>query len=282
MHSSPDEERVRRIYWTEQMESAYAFMVTVAKYPVDECGEAMAFLPEVAQEAKIEAAFATTKVGKDRERLFFLREGLIPNFLGAAQEMNSKGWILKVEEAYRSRTIQKELGLARRTFDVILERVLWENKGETPSPEMMFRRLSALIATNAKVGTHMCGSALDISVLRCDGGEEIDRGGSYLEISERTPMDSPFVSSEAQHNRTLITGIMSRHGFVAYPYEFWHYSAGDVYDQHLNDATVPARYGPVDMDRTTGKTTAILSPNDPITSIEEIRSHIKNALARRQ
>ena len=46
-------------------------------------------------------------------------------------------------------------------------------------------------------------------------------------------MGSPFVSDRAAGNRQEITALMARHGFRPYPYEFWHYNQGDVYDAYL-------------------------------------------------
>ena len=65
-------------------------------------------------------------------------------------------------------------------------------------------------------------------------------------------MNSPFISREAMSNRREITAIFRESGFVAYPYEFWHYSSGDAYQQLLLDTGKPARYGAVDFDQTTG------------------------------
>ncbi|RYF73986.1 MAG: hypothetical protein EOO39_09405, partial [Cytophagaceae bacterium] len=84
------------------------------------------------------------------------------------------------------------------------------------------RKLS-LSATTAKTGTHVSGSAIDISVYSLEDGSEIDRGGPYLEMSELTPMKSPFVLESSLRNRQEITDVMAQHGFVAYPFEFWHY-----------------------------------------------------------
>ena len=98
----------------------------------------------------------------------------------------------------------------------------------------MFRRCSALVASVPKFGTHMSGSAIDISVMHLDDpSREVDRGAPYLEMSALTPMGSPFVSDAARRNRREITALMRRHGFVDYPWEFWHYSSGDAYEQVL-------------------------------------------------
>ena len=271
----------RRRYWTEQMDAAFAFMETIAGYPLEECGEPLVYLPGAAEAAGVEVVFSDTPVGNGRERLPYLREGLIDSLVAIAAQMNQRGWVLKVEDAYRSATIQRELGLVEKVFDVILDRVLWENGGAMPSPDLMFRRLSALVATRPKVAPHMSGSGVDISVLRRDNGREIDRGGPYIELSERSPMASPFVSEEAQRNRNAITELMSRHGFFAYPFEFWHYSASDVFAKYVRGSNGPVRYGPVDMDGDSGVTVPIPSPEAPLMSMAEIEARIAEALARR-
>ena len=267
----------RRAYWVEQMEAAWRFMQAIAEYPVEECGEAMAPLRDAAEAAGVETAFSDTKVAAGLNRIFYLREGLLEKFIGVAREMNGRGWVLKVEDGYRTRDIQA--GLARQEiFDTILERVIWERRGETPSPEELLRRVTALVATSPKVGTHMSGSAMDITVLNRDDGTEVDRGGPYLEMSELTPMESPFVRPEARRNRQEITGIMARHGFVAYPYEFWHYSSGDAYDEYLNGSGRPACYGAVELNLSDGRTTAIRDPLEPLQDIEAMRTEIARAL----
>lgn len=74
--------------------------------------------------------------------------------------------------------------------------------GQTPSPEFMFRRCRALVASVPKFDTHMSGSAIDISVMHLDEPtRDVDRGAPYPEMSAMTPMASPFVSEQAQRNR---------------------------------------------------------------------------------
>ena len=274
----PDD--ARRAYWIEQMDAGHEFMMKMLDYPVEECGEGMASLRGAVEDAGVEVVFADTQVGWDFDRIFYVRESLIEGFQGAAREMNERGWVMKVEDGYRTREIQKSLARIEKTFDVILRKVLWERSGVPPSPEDMLRRVTALIATCPKIGTHMSGSAIDISVFHRDTGDEVDRGGPYIEISELTPMASPFISDEARRNRDEITAVMAQHGLAAYPYEFWHYSSGDAYDEYLNGTGKPGRYGPVDFDPATGSVTPIESPKEPLNSLDEIKSEIEAALER--
>ncbi|MCX6986193.1 MAG: hypothetical protein NT118_15805, partial [Lentisphaerae bacterium] len=115
---------------------------------------------------------------------------------------------------------------------------------------------------------------MDMSVLDRSTGLEIDRGAPYLEISELTPMDSPFISPSARKNRQEITGIMSRAGFIEYPYEFWHYNSGDAYESVLRGQSSPAIYGAVDWNPDTGAMESIPDPNLPINDLDEIKAEI--------
>ena len=139
--------------------------------------------------------------------------------------------------------------------------------------------MAALIAMNPRVGTHCIGSAIDISVFTLDGKREIDRGAGYLELSELTPMDSPFVPEKARENRAEITSLMARHGFSTYPFEFWHYNGGDAYAEFLARSGRPARYGPIDFDPTSGAITPIVNALEPLNSEADISAMI--AAARR-
>jgi len=270
------DERLRREYWTRFTDEAHEFMRTVAELRVAECGETLAPLQEAAADAGAEVSFSARPHVGGRPRLFYLRCGLIGDFLAVARAMNDRGWALHVEDAFRSRDMQRELSLQDYTFDVILDRVRWELGGRTPGAEFLFRRCTVLVATSPKVATHMSGSALDVSVRRRDGGE-VDRGGPYLEMSERTPMDSPFVGREGRRNRRAITAIFARFGFAAYPYEFWHYSKGDAFEAYLRGGG-PGRYGPVDFDPASGRATPIAEPDRQLVSADTIRDMIESRL----
>ena len=278
MGENRPDERDRREYWTQSMEQAYAFMQTQLAHPVAECGQGMASLPAAAEDAGVEVTFSDRPHADGLPRCFFLREGLIGSFVDLAREMNESGWVLHVEDAFRSRAMQRALGRQENTFGAVLRRVRWELVGRTPDPEFLYRRLSVLIAQTAKVGTHMSGSAIDISVYGRDSGSEVDRGGPYLEMSERTPMASPFVARDSAQNRRRITDVFERHGFAAYPYEFWHYSQGDVIGLLLAGSDAPAMYGPIDFDPQTGQVRAIETAAERLASAEEIRQRIAAAL----
>lgn len=278
----PDTADTRRAYWTQQFEDAYHFMFDrILPYAVQESGESFVSLRDAALGSGVEVLFSSHPHVRQLERLYYLREGQIPGFVAAAREMNQRGWILRVEDGYRTRTIQKYLGRTPQVFDAVLRSVMWELGGKVPTAEFMLRRCSAMVATVPKFATHMSGSAIDISVVcRDDPQREVDRGAPYVEMSERTPMASPYVSEQAQANRREITALMLRHGFVAYPWEFWHYSSGDAYDQFLRGTGRAAIYGAVDWDPATGSVTPMADVLTPLNSEQEVRAEIDAALRR--
>jgi zinc D-Ala-D-Ala dipeptidase len=278
MRVQQQDEDERRHYWTAQMEAAFQFMLAVQEHPVEECGEPAVSLPAAAAAAGVTVLFSPLPHVRGLPRLFFLRRGLGDDFLAAAAEMNARGWALRIEDAYRSREMQKHNALRPEVFPAVLQKTRWELGGAVPPVDLLRRRLAAMIAMNPKVGTHCGASAVDVSVVSLPDRIEIDRGAPYLEISEKTPMGSPFVPSEAQANRREITELMARHGFRTYPFEFWHYNKGDAYDEHIAGSGRPARYGPVDLDPATGAVTAIPDPDVPLNTDEEIGARIAEAL----
>jgi len=270
----------RRDFWKQQMDEGFAFMETVMRYPVEECGERFASLKDASDEANIEVVFSDTQIIPGLDRQFYLRKGLIQQFIAVAKEMNDCGLILKVEDAYRSRKMQKELGREETIIGKVVQILIWEHTGQLPPLSSIVDRLGVLVAYCPKVGTHMSGSALDISVLNRDTGIEVDRGAPYIELSELTPMSTPFIDESCSRNREMITSLMRKHHFMAYPYEFWHYSSGDAFAELLLRSDRPGRYGPVDRDPSTNTLTTIENPMIPLNTDEEIQERIEQAMKR--
>lgn len=274
------DETARRDYWTEQMELGYEMVEQLLAFPVDECGEAFASIPEVAEAAGTEILFSTSKIAGDLDRVFYLRESLVGDVIAIAREMHERGWILKIEDGFRSLEMQRSLVRKPVVFDAILQKCIWENGGEVPSVEFVFRRAIVMVANIPKVGTHMSGSAIDISVFRREDGREVWRGGPYLEVSEKTPMRSPFITSEELQSRLEITTLMESHGFMHFPYEFWHFNKGDAGDHILHGKPEPARYGPVNWNPRTNEVTPVNDPMNPLNPLPQMEKEIAAAMDR--
>lgn len=278
--STDSSEAERRAYWTEQMELGYGMVEELLAFPVEECGEGFASIRDAAAAAGVEMQFSDTKIADDLDRIFFLRESLIKDVIAISREMNERGWVLKIEEGFRSLEMQGALVRKPSVFDSILRKCIWENGGEIPSVEFVFRRAIVMVANIPKIGTHMSGSAIDISVFRRDDGSEVPRGGPYIEVSEKTPMRSPFITGEELQNRLAITEVMESHGFMHFPYEFWHYNKGDAGDHILNRKPGPARYGPVNWNSGTNEVAPVENPLSPLNPLPQIEKEIAAAMER--
>jgi hypothetical protein len=137
-----------------------------------------------------------------------------------------------------------------------------------------------MIANIPKIGTHMSGSAIDISVFHRDDGTEVWRGYPYLEVSEHTPMRSPFVAPEFLENRLAITAAMEKHGFIHFPFEFWHFNKGDAGAQILTGRTEPARFGAVNWNPRTNEITPVADPQAVLNPLPVIEKEIAAAMER--
>ena len=274
------DENDRRAYWAEQMEEGYAMVQKLLAFPVEECGERFASLPDAAAAAGVEMHFSTTKIAGDLDRVYFMRESLAGEVIEIGREMNARGWILKIEEGFRTLEMQRQLVRKPSVFDAILKKCVWEIGGGIPTPEFVFRRAIVLVANIPKIGTHMSGSAIDISVFRRDDHFEVWRGSPYLEMSERTPMRSPYISAGELENRLAITAMMEARGFMHFPQEFWHFNKGDAGAHILTDNPAPCRYGPVNWNPETNEVSAVADPMSPLNPLPVIEREIAAALQR--
>ena len=275
-----DDENARRRFWTEHMERSHDLLEAMARQEVRESGEGLASIPDAAAAAGVEMLFSDTRIAGDLERIFCIRAGLIPDLLAIARDMHERGWLLKIEDAYRTREMQTELGRKPAVFDTIVRACQWENDGQPPPIDLVMRRATCLVANYPSVGTHTMAAAVDVSVYHLDDGSEVWRGRPYLDMSECTPMDSPFVSADEQRSRREITAIMERHGYLHYPGEFWHYNKGDTLYHYMSRTGRPAQYGCVHWDSVSNQVTPYEDVASPLTPPEVMARKLEEALAR--
>ena len=275
----PDEE-ARCRFWTEHMERGYDLVQSMSKYEVKECGEGVVSIPEAAEKAGVEMLFSETKIAGNLDRIYVIRESLMPDLLAIALDMKERGWVLKIEDGYRTREMQTQLGRKPEVFDMIVRSCWRENGGVTPPLDLVKKRSMCLVANYPYSGTHLMAAAVDISVFSIDDGSEVSRGKPYLEMSEYTPMDCPFVSAEEHQNRMDITAIMERHGFLHFPGEFWHYNKGDALYQIVTRSCRQAPYGPIHWNPLTGEITPYNDITSPLTPPDLLAENLQQALKR--
>ena len=236
--------RDERRYWIEQMEAAHGFMRRLLEYPLVECGEPLASLTDAARAAGVEIIFPAGKKLGMFDRIFCVRRSLVEPLMRVGETLLKRGYILRVEDAYRSPDVQAHGAGSAYAVGHVLEKVRWELDGQAPTADLVFRRLATWTATTLKLANHTFGSAVDVTVVRRDGAP-VDLGGTYPELSVRTPMDSPWISAEVRRHRRMMCDAFAAEGFVPYPFEFWHFSCGDADCEMIRDSGRPGRFGPV-------------------------------------
>jgi D-alanyl-D-alanine dipeptidase len=72
---------------------------------------------------------------------------------------------------------------------------------------------------------HCYGNTVDL-VLVNEQGEELDHGACYdfMDPLSHQDVTAEQIGADAFHNRKLLATAMMKHGFLTYPYEFWHFN----------------------------------------------------------
>ena len=88
----------QRDYWISYMDEMRVLFERLRAYPCEESDEALGSIPDAMSAADVEVLFSDTLIAGDLERMFLVRERLLPDLVSIAREMNARGWILKFEE----------------------------------------------------------------------------------------------------------------------------------------------------------------------------------------
>lgn len=89
------------------MELAFDFMERMRAYPLCECSEGMVSIREAL--TRVKAEFSRTLINDEHPRIYCIRRGLGASLRRVATEMNERGWILKIEDGYRSPAMRRAL-----------------------------------------------------------------------------------------------------------------------------------------------------------------------------
>jgi zinc D-Ala-D-Ala dipeptidase len=257
-------------YWTETMDGAWEFSRRVETGQLVECGEPLVCVATTGQDADVPLDLPTgLKLGLF-ERMFYLRQTVMDKLLSAAEGLRSRGIGVRVLDAYRTMKTQIHGARERWCHDLVLKQVQRETGLDRPPVDHVYRRLAAWTALTPKFANHTAGSAFDVQLFDIATGDTLDMGGEYPECTIRTPMDSPFISATQRTNRQLLRENFENTGLRAYPFEFWHFSFGDVDWALLTDSELPAQFGPVEFDPIAGTLAPITDLTTPLLTVEQL------------
>lgn len=113
------------------------------------------------------------------------------------KEMQAQGLGLKIYDAYRPLSIQQ------RMWDLIHDERYVSNP-----------------ALNA--GRHTRGTAIDLTLVDREG-HDLPMPTPFDDFTERAHRDAPGIPEAAARNSKLLEAAMLKHGFLPYPFEWWHF-----------------------------------------------------------
>ncbi|WP_424494427.1 M15 family metallopeptidase [Salinimicrobium sp. GXAS 041] len=133
-----------------------------------------------------------------------------------SQNLNEKGFLLKIFDAYRpQQAVDSFVEWARNPADTLTKRKFY--------PEIDKKNLFSLNYIASRSG-HSRGSTIDLTLLDKSTGKELDMGSPYDFFGPVSHHGSPEISAKQQKNRLLLKNAMEAAGFRALQEEWWHYS----------------------------------------------------------
>jgi len=140
------------------------------------------------------------------------------NFTGAQLYPSARLWLHRDTASALSR-VQKDLakqGLGLKVFDAYrpfsVQQRMWN-----------LIRDERYVSNPAKNrGRHTRGTAVDVTLVDARG-KQLDMPTDFDDFTDRAHSDYPGVTTRQKTNRELLARVMSRHGFVPYPFEWWHF-----------------------------------------------------------
>ena len=75
-------------------------------------------------------------------------------------------------------------------------------------------------------GRHTRGTAVDLTLVDRDG-KELSMPTPFDDFTEKAHRDAPGIPADAAHNAKLLETTMIKHGFLPFPFEWWHFDYRD-------------------------------------------------------
>jgi len=150
----------------------------------------------------------------------YLRQAAAEKLRAAQAELATTGYGLKIYDGYRPLTVQWKM---------------WE---VFPQP--------GYVADPRKGSRHNRGAAVDVTLIRLADGTELVMPTPYDDFTERAHRNFKDLPEETIRNRELLQQVLTKHGFVGLPTEWWHFDDKDwrkypILDIQITDEGSTAR-----------------------------------------
>jgi zinc D-Ala-D-Ala dipeptidase len=135
------------------------------------------------------------------------------------EELNGFGLGLKIYDAYRpQRAVSHFVRWAKDLEDVKMKSAYYPHVKKAE----LFR--DGYIAERSG---HSRGSAVDVTIVsikESEGDRELDMGTGFDLFDPKSWPDNPSMSPDQRAHRLLLRTLMTRHGFLPYSKEWWHFT----------------------------------------------------------
>jgi zinc D-Ala-D-Ala dipeptidase len=163
----------------------------------------------------LDIRYATTN-NFTKQRLYqdarcFLQPATARKLAAVEEELRPLGLRLKLFDCYRPLSVQ------RKMWAIV--------------PDERY------VANPAQGSRHNRGAAVDLTLVR-ENGAELPMPTGYDDFSERAHRSYTRLPEEALGNRALLERVMTEHGFVGLPTEWWHFDDVDWQQYPVLDVDV--------------------------------------------
>ena len=176
------------------------------------------YVPSVVQEIRYYSTynFIGDRIDGYEEPCAIITKEAARALKAVANELNVKGYRLKVFDAYRPATAVKHFALwGIEDLDQRMKPYFY--------PDLDKQELFNL-GYIAKQSSHSRGSTVDLTLLDMETGKELDMGSPFDLFSEISHPDNKNVTPEQYENRMLLRETMMKYGFEPMFCEWWHFT----------------------------------------------------------
>lgn len=176
------------------------------------------YVPSVIQEIRYFSTynFIGDKIDGYEQPVAIITKEAARALKAVSNELNVKGYRLKIFDAYRPATAVKHFVLwGIEDLDQRMKPFFYPDLEKT----MLFE-----LGYIASKSSHSRGSTVDLTLLDMETGKEVDMGSPFDFFNEVSHPDYKGVTDEQYGNRMLLQNAMVKYGFAPFDYEWWHFT----------------------------------------------------------
>ena len=179
------------------------------------------YIPSIVQEIRYFSTynFIGDRIDGYEEPIALLTKEAARALKTVANEMNVKGYRLKIFDTYRPTTAVKHF-------------ILWgiEDQDVRMKPYFYPNVVKQDLFSEgyiAKKSSHSRGSTVDLTLLDMRTGKEVDMGSPFDWFGIESHPDYRGITEEQYENRMFLQKAMVRNGFTPIDCEWWHFTLAD-------------------------------------------------------